>query len=116
MRDQINTLIEQRDYAALSPVLDGEDIQRIRTTARQIALTCQDHDELLACLEKLAISDPVPLQQLACQLVPHVYAVRRKKAMGVLSQLVESADWTIRDAACVVTGRLLREDFHLTLS
>jgi len=116
MRNQINQLIDEGQLDALSPVLDGADIQKIRYAARQLASTLQDDDDdLFECLEQLAVSDQLSLQHLACQLIPHVHAVKRKKGLTVLPQLIESADWTIRDAACEVAGRLLREDFSRTL-
>lgn len=116
MRDQINQMIEERQLDGLSPMLDGADMPRVRYAARQLANTLQDDDDdLFECLEQLATSDQIPLQHLACQLVPHVHAVKRKKAMSILPQLIESTDWTVRDAACEVSGRLLREDFSRTL-
>ncbi|MFC2083334.1 hypothetical protein ACFLSG_04775 [Candidatus Bipolaricaulota bacterium] len=116
MRDQIDVLIEKRNLNALSPLLDGADMRSVRYAARQLARALQDSGEdLFEHIEHLVSISTSSSHHLACQLIPHAHTVKRKKAIGFLPQLIESDDWTIRDAACEVAGRLLREDFSRTI-
>lgn len=117
MRDQIDTIIEKRKLDALSPLLEGADMQSVRYAAQQLVHALQETDEdLFEHMDRLVSQPASASHHLACQLVPHAYCVKRKKAIGFLPQLIESDDWTIRDAACEVAGRLLREDFSRTIS
>jgi len=112
MRDQIDVLIEKNKLAALSPLLVDADMQNIRYAAEQVANMLEENDEdLFESIEQLLAASTSGAHQLACQLIPHAYAVQRKKAIGLLPQLIEAEDWSIRDAACEVAGRLLRDDF-----
>ena len=112
MRNKIDNLIEKGNYKALSPLLHGEDIRMIRYASKQLAISLQESNEdLLEHVESLLAHPAYVSHQLACQLISHASKVQRKKAIAFLPQLIESEDWTIRDAACEVAGRLLREDF-----
>jgi hypothetical protein len=112
MRDQIDVLIEKQQLTALSPLLAGADVENVRYAAQQLVHTLQDQNEdLFEHLEQLVSTPTSASHHLACQIIPHAYAVKRKQAVAFLPQLIESEDWTIRDAACEVAGRLLREDF-----
>jgi hypothetical protein len=112
MRDKIDNLIEIGNYKALSPLLHGEDIRIIRYASKQLAISLQESNEdLLEHVESLLAHPTYASHQLACQLISHASKAQRKKAIAFLPQLIESEDWTIRDAACEVAGRLLREDF-----
>jgi len=112
MRDQIDVLIEKRKLTALSPLLDGADMQSIRYAAQQLVNWLQENDEdLFEHIEQLVSTPKSASHHLACQLIPHAYSVHRKKAIGLLPQFIESNDWTIRDAATEVAARLLRENF-----
>jgi hypothetical protein len=112
MRDQIDRLIEAGRLAALPGLLDGADMQSIRYAAQQLATTLRESDaSLFTHIERLLSDSESTSHQLACQLVPHAYVVHRKRAIALLPALIESDNWTIRDAACEVSGRLLREDF-----
>ena len=116
MRDQIDVLIEKRKLNALSPLLDGADMQSIRYAAQQLVNALHETDEdLFEHIEQLVSTPKSASHHLACQLIPHAYSVRRKKAIAFLPQLIESDDWTIRDAACEVAGQLLRNDFSRTV-
>lgn len=116
MRNQIDVLIGKRKLKALLPLLDGADMQSIRYAAQQLVVALQESDEdLFEHIEQLVSSPKTASHHLACQLIPHAHSVRRKKAVSFLPQLIESDDWTIRDAACEVAGRLLREDFSRTI-
>ena len=116
MRDQIDVLIGKRKLAALSPLLVDADMQNIRYAAQQVVNALHEDDEdLFKHIEKLIATSRGASHHLACQLIPHAYTVKRKKALDFLPQLIESNDWTVRDAACEVTGRLLRDDFSRTI-
>lgn len=116
MRDQIDILIEEGKLNALSPLLDSADMQTMRYAARQLVNALQESDEdLFEHIEKLVSTTSSASHLLACQLIPHAYTTKRKKAISFLPQLIESDDWTIRDAACEVAGRLLRENFSRTI-
>ena len=116
MRDQIDGLIEERKLTALSPLLDGADMQNVRYAAQQLVNVLREDDkDLFEHIDQLVSTATRASHHLACQLVPHAYAAKRKKAIEFLPQLIESEDWTIRDAACEVAGRLLREDFSRTI-
>ena len=116
MRDQIDKLIGKGRHSGLSKLLDGVDVRTTRYAAQQLAVALQEDDEdLLEAIEGLLAKPSTGSQHLACQLIPYAYKKKRKKAMGFLPQLIESKDWTIRDAACEVTGRLLRDDFSRTI-
>ncbi len=112
MKDQIDRLIEAGNLAALPGLLDGADMQSIRYAAQQLSAASRENDgDLFAHVERLLADSKSASHQLACQLIPHAYAVHRKKATAFLPAVIESDDWTVRDAACEVAGRLLREDF-----
>lgn len=112
MRDKIDNLIEIGQYRALSPLLHSADIRMIRYASKQLAHSLQESNEdLLEQLEGLLADPASASQHLACQLIPHASKAQRKKAIAFLPQLIESADWMVRDAACEVAGRLLRKDF-----
>ncbi|MEE8592979.1 MAG: DNA alkylation repair protein, partial [Candidatus Bipolaricaulota bacterium] len=116
MRDQIDVLIERRNLNALSPLLDGADIDSIRYAAQQLVNALQESDEdLFEHIERLISTSKNGSHHLACQLIPHAHSAQRKKAIAYLPQLIESDDWTIRDAACEVAGQLLRKDFSRTI-
>ena len=116
MRDRIDLLIEKRQLAELSPYLVNADIHSVRYAAQQLADALQeDGENLFEHIEQLVAAPSGASHHLACQLVPHAYAIKRKKAIDYLPQLIESDSWTLRDAACEVVGRLLREDFSRTL-
>jgi hypothetical protein len=116
MRDQIDILIEEGKLGALSPLLDSADTQTMRYAAKQLVNALQESDEdLFEHIEELVSTTSSASHLLACQLIPHAYTSKRKKAIAFLPQLIESDDWTIRDAACEVAGRLLRENFSRTI-
>ncbi len=116
MRDQIDVLIERRKLAALSPLLADADMQNIRYAAQQVVNALHEDDEdLFEHIDQLIATSTGASHHLACQLVPHAHSVKRKKAIDLLPQLIESDDWTVRDAACEVAGKLLREDFSRTI-
>ncbi len=116
MRDQIDILIEEGKLSALSPLLNSADMQTMRYAARQLVNALQESDEdLFEHIEKLVSTTSSASHLLACQLIPHAYTAKRKKAIAFLPQIIESDDWTIRDAACEVAGRLLRENFSRTI-
>lgn len=117
MREQIDTCVQSRDPGDLLSTLEGAELRLVRYAARRLAAAFRDQpDELFARLDKLTTS-PIPqAQTLACQLIRPAYRVSPERAMAALPLLIESADWTIRDAACEATGRLLCDDFHTTLS
>ncbi len=116
MRDQIDILIEEGKIGALSPLLDSADTQTMRYAAKQLVNALQESDEdLFEHIEELVSTTSSASHLLACQLIPHAYTSKRKKAIAFLPQLIESDDWTIRDAACEVAGRLLRENFSRTI-
>jgi len=116
MRDQIDVLIERRKFAALSPLLADADMQNIRYAAQQVVNALHEDDEdLFEHINQLIATSTGASHHLACQLVPHAHSVKRKKALDLLPQLIESDDWTVRDAACEVAGKLLREDFSRTI-
>lgn len=117
MRDQIDNIIDKGELAALSQLLSNADMRTIRYAAQQLVVTLQETDEdLLETIESLLAESSGDSYHLACQLIPHAYKAKRKRALGFLPQLVESEDWTIRDAACEVVGRLLRDDFARTIA
>jgi len=116
MRDQIDALIDKRELDSLLSLIDGTNIQTFRLAARKLASALrEDNEELFEHIHQWSSSSHSSAQHIACQLIPYAHAVKRKKAFEHLSQLVESEDWTVRDAACEVTGRLLREDFSRTI-
>ncbi len=117
MRDQIDHLVSAKQQSALCSLLNDAELSIIRYAARQLSSAIQaSNGDLIESLTSL-VSDPSPgAQHLACQLVPYAYQFRRKQAVNSLPALIESDDWTIRDAACEVTGRLLRDDFTRMLA
>jgi 3-methyladenine DNA glycosylase AlkC len=115
MRDQIDRHIEAGEFEALGPLMDGVDIQSIRYAAHRIS-TAVDEQEIPEEMDRLLSLRALGSDQLACQLVPYAYSVDKRQALSRLLQLVESEDWTLRDAACEIAGRLLREDFSSMLA
>ena len=112
MRTKIATLIEDEKYAALPQLLHGADIRMIRYASKQLATSLQEgDDDFLEHIAGLLANPSSDSHHLACQLIPHASKAQRKKAVAFLPQLIESEDWTVRDAACEVAGRLLRKDF-----
>lgn len=116
MRDQIDVAIKAGNLADLSQLLDHADMRIIRYAAQQLARVLQDNDaSLFDHIEQLTATPATGSQQLACQLIRYAFTLQRKKAIGFLPQLIESDDWTVRDAACEVAGQLLRDDFSRTI-
>ncbi|MBU1048853.1 DNA alkylation repair protein [Candidatus Bipolaricaulota bacterium] len=116
MRDQISQLIETGEHPALSLLLDGADMSTLRFAAKQFVSALQENnDDLLQSIPKLMNESSTGAHHLACQLIPYAYEIKRRQAVGFLPRLIESTDWTVRDAACEVTGRLLRDDFSRML-
>ena len=116
MRDQIDVTIERGNLNALSPLLDGANVESIRYAAQRLVNALKESDEdLFEHIEQLVSTSKSSSHHLACQLIPHAHSVQRKRAIALLPQLIESNDWTIRDAACEVAGQLLREDFSRTI-
>jgi len=112
MRDQIDTLIGKGNYSGLSKLLNGADMRTTRYAAQQLAFALQEDDnDLLEHIEGLLAESSEAAHQLASQLIPHASKKQRKAALAFLPTLIESDNWAVRDAACEVTGRLLREDF-----
>ncbi|TFH07011.1 MAG: hypothetical protein E4H08_10180 [Candidatus Atribacteria bacterium] len=116
MRDQIDTLVKKRELDSLFSLLDGADIQTLRYCARRLAAELQeDNEDLFEHIGLWSISGSNAAQHVACQLIPYAHTAKRKRALDLLSRLIESEDWTVRDAACEITGRLLRDDFSRTI-
>jgi len=110
MRDRINGLVESGELDALLPLLNDTDVPSLRYAADRLADAAHANGHnLLDQIDRWSATDGAA--PFICQLVPHVYAVDRDRALETLLPLVESEDWTLRDAACEVTGRLLKEDF-----
>jgi len=112
MRDRVDNLIEGSEYKALALLLHDADVRMIRYASKRLAASLEETNEDL--LEHIAglLADPSrSSHHLACQLIPHASKTQRRKAITLLPQLIKSEDWTVRDAACEVTGRLLRKDF-----
>jgi hypothetical protein len=117
MRDQIDQFIDKGEIATLSQFLGDADMRTIRYAARQLVDRLQENDEdLLGTIETLLADSSSDSHHLACQLIPHAYKVRKKRALGFLPRLIESEDWTIRDAACEIAGLQLRADFARTIA
>lgn len=116
MRNQIDHLIETGEHPALSLLLDGADIQSTRYAAKHLSATLRENgDDLLEFIDARLSETSNGSHHLACQLIPYAYDIKRKQASSYLHQLVESEDWTLRDAACEMAGRLLRDDFSRML-
>lgn len=117
MRERIDACVRAHDPDDLLRALEGAELRLVRYAARRIAAAFRDQpDELFARLDKL-IASPMPeAHALACQLIRPAFRVSADRALAALPLLIESEDWTIRDAACEVAGRLLREAFPVALS
>lgn len=112
MRDQIGNLIREGKHSGLPKLLNGANMRTTRYAADQLAVALRENDkDLLEHIEGLLANSSESAQQLASQLIPHASKTHRNAAVAFLPVLIESDNWPVRDAACEVAGRLLREDF-----
>ncbi len=109
MREQINAVLTSEAYETLPALLMGAEVRSLRYASDRLA-NVLDEEALFEYIERW-LAAPGPAPHLACQLLPHGYLLDRKRALAALPPCIESEDWTLRDAACEITGRLLRSDF-----
>ncbi len=117
MQDLINACVQTGDPSALVSLLEGRELRMLRYAARRLAARHRSHpDALFQQIDSLrSLPDPTA-HALACQLVRPAFRHDPERALAYLPSLIDSDDWTLRDAACEVTGRLLRDDFSTTRS
>jgi len=116
MRELIDRAIKQGKNDALGRLLDGAHTEDHRYAARGIVKAGSSTAEALAAAESLAERPEAGARHVACQIVPEVYPHSKKRALAILRCLVNDEDWTVRDAAAEVCGRLLRTDFTPVLN
>ena len=112
MRNRIDGAVKSGEWGALLPLLEGADVQSLRYAADRLAEMAQENgQDVVEEIDRWTRTPGNGAEPLVCQLIPYAYAADKDRATDTLLQLVESEDWTLRDAACEVAGRLLRDDF-----
>ncbi len=115
MRERIDRAVDEGRLDGIASVLEGATATQIRYAARRLA-RLRDGDELSAeRVEAFADSETPSARQLACYLIPRLYRDDPDEAIRILERLFDDDEWTVRDAAAVVAGALLRKDFRSML-
>jgi len=115
MRDRIDRAIAEGEHESIGRLLAGAHTPEHRYAARRIAEAGASLEAALAVAESLAGQKESAARQVACQLVPEVYSSSPDRAASLLRTLADDGEWTVRDAAGEVCGRLLRDDFSRML-
>lgn len=111
MRERIDRAIAEGKHESLGRILAGARAPEHRYAARKIAAA----GSALPPARSLAERPEAPARHVACQLVPEIYPDSPDVAVGLLYRLVDDDDWTVRDAASEVCGKLLCTDFAAIL-
>jgi hypothetical protein len=114
MREQVDRLIEKGNVDKLAAALSGAGVEDFRYVSRRMNALLDDGN-LLKHTGKLARSKHIASRQLACQMIAYAYRENRHQAFDLLTLLAKDGDWTLRDAAAGVAGRLLCADFARAL-
>ncbi|MBU0595260.1 DNA alkylation repair protein [Candidatus Bipolaricaulota bacterium] len=114
MREQVDRLIEKGNVDKLVAVLSGAGVQDFRYVSRRMNELLDD-GKLLQHTDKFTRSNDAASRHLACQMIPYAYRENRNQAFELLTRLAKDDDWTLRDAAAGIAGRLLCADFAKAL-
>lgn len=114
MRETIDRAIADGRTDALCQLLSGAGANDLRYAAR--CLIKSSPETVLERAKEWATHPDVTARRMACQLVPGISRDTEARAFSLLRKLVNDADWTVRDAAAEVCGRLLCREFPGVLS
>jgi len=112
MRNEIDRVIEQGGFDRLAETLDGARATDFRYAARRLRQTGSEDGSVLDRAEAAAGRGEPSIRHLASRLVAEGYREDPTRALGILQRLADDPDWTVRDAAAEVCGRLLRRHFE----
>jgi len=112
MRDVIDRTVAQGGLDSLVGALEGAGVREVRYAAGRLARAAGDAGAVLRQVRDLVSRDEPASLLLACQLIPTCYRDDPAGALDLLQRLADGPDWTVRDAAAEVCGRLLRHDFN----
>lgn len=115
MREKIDRVIAEGQLEELADLLEGAKASEYRYVARRLSQTNPSTKTILDHAAGLSRRSEVPVRHVACRLVPEAYGVDPRQSVRLLKRLADDPDWTVRDAAATVCGRLLRKDFKLVL-
>jgi hypothetical protein len=115
MRDEIDRVIADGQLAALAELLNGAKASDVQYAARRFSQAHPVEESPVEHAERLAERPETAVRQIACQLLSTAYDTDSARSVELLGRLVNDEDWTVRDAAATVSGRLLRKDFPFVL-
>lgn len=115
MRETIDRAVDAADLQALVTSLRGAPISEIRYASRKIVLSLDEGESPLDTAESLSSRQEPGARQIGCELSREAYGEAPDGALRLLRRLVDDVEWTVRDAASEVCGRLLRSDFASVL-
>jgi hypothetical protein len=112
MQANIDRVIAEGGLDDLASVLDGASASEIRYAARRLSRTDETLEETVRRAEALAGHQEPSARQVACLLISKAFADDADRSAALLERLLDDEEWTVRDTAATIGGRLLRTDFR----
>jgi HEAT repeat protein len=111
MRDRIDRIFARGKLDSLVKALRGAKVQDVRYAADRLEKALDGTKPVLKYAKDLTKQKEPEAHHLACQLIPACYRHDAPPSLKLLQRLADHENWTVRDAAAEVCGRLLRSDF-----
>jgi len=111
MRNSIDRTIAAGAVDDLASILSGAAAADVHYAARQLARGGDRTSSVLEHARSFASRAEPSARQVACHLLLKTYESDAGQTVELLERLLDDADWTVRDAAATIGGRLLRADF-----
>ena len=112
MREEIDRAITKNAPAQLASVLESASASEIGYVARRLAQKDTTPEATLKRAEALAHRMETSTRHVACHLIFRIYSEDSSLGIPLLERLLDDEDWTVRDTAATMAGRLLRKDFE----
>lgn len=112
MQADIDRVIANGGFDDLASGLNGASASEIRYAARRISRTGDTIEVTLRHAEALGGHQEPSARQVACHLIPSAFADDKARCVHLLERLLDDDEWTVRDTAATIGGRLLRKDFR----
>ena len=112
MLTDIDRVIAEGGLDGLASALDGASASEIRYAARRLSHTGGTIEATLQRAEDFAAHWEPSARQVACHLIPKTFVGDTGRSVALLERLLDDGDWTVRDTAATIGGRLLRKNFR----
>ncbi|MFC2078269.1 DNA alkylation repair protein [Candidatus Bipolaricaulota bacterium] len=112
MRNSIERAIAAGALDDLASLLSSAATPDIRYAARRLARDGDGTSSVLEHAKSFASRAEPSARHVACHLLLKTYESDAAQTVDLLEGLLDDADWTVRDAAATIGGRLLRADFQ----